>query len=239
MQPFRMLCLAGALTAGVTAAAGYAYAGQSGGQMITFTAPPGMVTQIELSSSGPARISAVPVSAMPVVIAMPQMPVMPPMAMMPALPVPAAFFAPGDPAQNPLAQIERISAEMNQQAAAMMKALDTMPAAPGMGASFAMSPGGSASYTFISANSATPGTACMESVEILGQGPGNAPKVLSRRVGHCGPAADFGALPARMETPVAPKAQPMQVIPNPAAPAPHLIRVRDIQPVGLPHAAHT
>lgn len=250
MQPITMLALAGTLTAGL-AAAGQALAAQSNTQPITFTPPPGTVAEITLSGSGPVEIAAVPISAVPVsAVPVSALPVAVPMPM----PMPVMMMAPGMAGPDPFAALDRISAAMDAEGAAMMRAMDAMMAAPALSApvpaAFGFTPnglpvGGSASYTVISANSGAPGAGCMESVEILGQGPGKPPKILSRRAGQCGPAAAFGAVPAGLQTPAGAEAlgrqaQPLQALPSaPAAPAPHLIRVRDTMPAMLPEPAHT
>ncbi|HTI02562.1 MAG TPA: hypothetical protein VL752_16555 [Acidisoma sp.] len=220
MKRFRPLLLAGIMTAGVTALAGYAYAGEGGLKTLILQLPGGSVQTIQLA--GPTQ---------------PTMLIMPPA-------MPAAFLAPVMPAvvpvaqQDPFAQVDRISAIMDAQAAAMMSAMNVMMtrgmpgAIPGPGslvpAAFGpLPPGDSASYSFISATSGGSGGACMESVQITAMGAGQAPKVVSRRAGDCAGGSLFGQRPAAV------------VVPHVQQPEPKLIRARAEMPASVPRASQS
>ena len=107
----------------------------------------------------------------------------------------AAFTAPADP----FAMLERISAVMDRQEAAMLRTINSMavPGGPGFGVLPVMS---------------GPGV-CMRSVQITYTGNGGAPHVVSHTAGDCGPAR-------RQTAPVA--------LPNAPAlkPAPRIIEAK-------------
>lgn len=232
MKPIRALLLAGAVTAGATAVAGYAHAGQDGMRTLILQWPGGGMEQVQAMAVSP---SPQPVVLIPAPAVMPV-----PVALL-APDAPPAAVMPGDP----FAQIDRISALMNAQAAAMMSAMNAMMAPPVVPAMGTLPPGGSASYAFVSSASGSSG-ACMESVQITMGAPGQAPQVVSHRAGNCGaPALPFGGTPAAAPVPQAPVAAPalvpaVQAQPVPAAPpAPPLIRARAELPVTLPQPSRT
>jgi len=132
--------------------------------------------------------------------------VAPQVSLLPATPV-------GMP--DPFAALAQISAEMDQQAAAMMNAMNAM-AAGAMGQPGALVPAAFGQLP--------PGSACFQSVEITAMGDGQAPQVVSHSSGNCGggqPGLGIpaGAVPAAL--PAAPVVAPSQ---------PQLIRVRYIMP---------
>lgn len=218
MNPFRPLLLAGVLTAGVTALAAYAYAGQDGLKTLILQLPGASVQQIQCAGATPPQI---------VIIAQPA-----------RGPMPVAVFAPAPltAPQDPFAPLGRMSAAMNAQAVAMMGAMNLMlgqgmpggmtAAWPGSrdlvpAASAPLPPGGSASYSFMSASSSGPSGACMESVQITAMGPGQTPKIVSRRAGDCG-HAPFGLTPGQTS--------PASLAPPRPPLAPQLIRARAVMP---------
>lgn len=230
MKPFRVLLLAGMVSAGATALAAYAYAGQGGLKTLILQLPGGGVAQVADTGSIPPQIVTVPA----------------PMAIPVALPM--AIPAPAGALGGPLAQFDQIAALMNAQTAAMMNVMNAMMA-PGLAgpdalvpARFAaMPPGASASYALISSNGAGHG-GCMESVQITLGAPGQAPHVVSHHVGACG-TVPFGRSPASVTH--APRAAAPQWVPavrerpalNAAPDAPKLIRARADLPVTRPMAA--
>jgi hypothetical protein len=223
MQPSRILLLAGAVTAGAISLAGLAYAGNSGFKTLTLQLPGGQVEQIELSGPATPQVAVLP-AADPT-----------------ALPSAANPFVP----QDPFAQLEQISALLDQQAAAMMRAMQIMTVPPMptpvtlVPAGFApVLPGaGGASYSFVSMSAGASG-ACMQSVEITSNGDG-APKVVRHSAGNCG--ALGGGLPAAVPfaAPMSAPVPAIHVAPQPALAAPELIRVRDTRPLEAPHASQT
>ncbi len=124
---------------------------------------------------------------------------------------PQVSLLPATPASmpDPFAALAQMSAEMDQQAAAMMNVMDAM-AAGAMGQPGALVPAAFGQMP--------PGSACFQSIEITSLGNGQAPQVVSHSSGDCG-GAPAGALPAAL--PAAPVALPSQ---------PQLIRARYIVP---------
>ncbi len=217
MQPSRILLLAGAATAGAISLAGFAYAGDSGLKTLSLQLPGGQVEQIQYSG-----------------------PVSPQVAVLPA----GNPFAP--PHQDPFASLERLSAMMNSQVAAMMQVMQLTAAAPvsgpnplvAAGVAAIPSGGSDASFTFISLSGGTSG-ACMRSVAITSSGNGAAPRIVSHSAGNCAPLS--GGAPVATPLPARPPATVPAIdeTPQQVVTAPHLMRVRDMHPVGLPRASQT
>lgn len=217
MQPIQFLLLAGLATVAVGGFAGLAHAGDPGVKTLTIQLPGGGVEQISYTGDVAPQVVLAPPGAVDAVAAP-----MPPALMPVALP-----FGPSDP----FAALEQISATMDQQAAAMINAVNEMAAgAPLPGA---LLPGANG-YSFISSLSGGLGGGCMRSVEIT-MGAGQAPQVVSHSFGQCGaapgmnagPAAPAGAVPAALPAAPVPVQQP------------HLIRVRDLLPTATSHASQT
>ena len=129
---------------------------------------------------------------------------------------PQVSFSPDTLGQpDPFAALAQLSAEMDQQAAAMMNAMDAMAGSP-LGQPDALVPA--------ALGGMPPGSACLQSIEITSLGNGRPPQVVERSSGNCGGGqlgvgAPAGALPAALPA-----------APEPAAPQPQLIRVRYIVP---------
>lgn len=224
-QPSHILLLAGAVTAGAIGLAGLAYAGDSGLKTLSLQLSGGQVAQIEYS--GPVQPQVVVAPLVPSGRAMPV--ALPVMADGASPAVPPAQYNPFA-APDPFAPLNQISAMMNQQAAAMMQAMQIMPLPPlPAGALIPTTMGGAPagangmSYSFVSFSSGTGGT-CLQSIEITSGGQGQAPRVVQQSAGGCG--GTRAAVPA--VNPV-----------SPAAPAPALLRVRDVHPVTVPQASQT
>jgi hypothetical protein len=115
-------------------------------------------------------------------------------------------------ADSPFAMMQRLSAEMDAQAAAMAR-MQTMPAG------FGPLPPGSSGVTMVTTISGS--GACMESVRMVYGGQGAAPQVVSSRSGGCGPMNAAPSVPA---------AQPQL----PARPLAHLLEVRNGGPATAP-----
>jgi hypothetical protein len=137
---------------------------------------------------------------------------------------PQVSLLPATPAAmaDPFAALAQISAEMDQQAAAMMNAMDAM-AAGGMGPPGALVP---AAFGQMPLNGA-----CVQSLQITSLGNGQAPQVVSRTSGDCG-----GSQP-RLDAPALPAALP--AAPMPSASQPQLIRVRYILPQAPSHPSNS
>ena len=127
-----------------------------------------------------------------------------------------AFFGPN----SPFAMMDRISAEMDQEAAGLMRQVESMAAAPMPGAS---------GYSLVS--TMTDNGVCTVSMQITYSEDG-APKIVSSRSGDCGPATG-GAAPAAVRVAPAPaQAQPPGTILASAVSAQayaHLVRKADWQ----------
>jgi hypothetical protein len=114
-------------------------------------------------------------------------------------PAAAAWASPFGPG-SPFAVLDRIQAEMDRQMAAMMQHPLVMPPMPQVAGGRLQQvtagaiPPGAQSYSVVSTVSG--GHACMQSVEVTSQGPGQAPKVVRRSSGDCGAAQTAPAAPA-------------------------------------------
>jgi hypothetical protein len=107
---------------------------------------------------------------------------------------PAAFFG----QSSPFAAMDRISAQMDRQMAAMMAQAHAVQAKALAGAAGGLQqtavgqlPAGAQSVQTVSTFSG--GHACTKSVEVISQGAGKAPQVISKSSGDCAPAATPGA----------------------------------------------
>lgn len=124
----------------------------------------------------------------------------------------ASFFGP----DSPFAMMERISAEMDRQAAATFRRAELLAREARSGqpieTGFANLPAGGNGYTFISTMSGN--GVCTRSVEITARG--NAqPKVVSHSSGNCRPAASGSAGAATLpRAPAHPAKQPDLVLTN-------------------------
>ena len=114
-----------------------------------------------------------------------------------AYPSPFAMFGPN----SPFAAMERISAEMNREAAQLMQQVNAIAAAPLPGPGRLMSadarnmPPGAKGYSFVATLS--PNGVCTQSREIITAGPGKAPRMISRSSGSCSPSSRFQVLDAK------------------------------------------
>lgn len=169
MQTIRTALLAGAATVLLCGAFNMA-AAQSRTHVLTVRLPGGAVEQIRYSGDAPPEVVVAP-DAAPFGYSWP-----------------VAFF---DPA--PFAALDRISAEMDQQMAAMLRNANAL-AAQSMSDPRWVSeigsgrpPAGSESYSFISTGSGS--GMCGRSVKITSNGDGQKPHVVSRSWGNCASGA--------------------------------------------------
>jgi hypothetical protein len=196
MRTTRTLLLAATATIAAGAAATLAHAGTSDSHVMTIQLPNGAIEQIRYAGDVP-----------PDVVLSPE-------------PVTAPNFQPV--MEQPFALLERISAEIDRQAAAMSQAANTMIAQPmpGFGGLTEASPGrlpaGSQGYSTISTFSGN--GVCTRSVQITYPGDGNAPRVQSRTSGNCGPAQG-AATPAELPPSPVPARQPGTIEVRQSAPA--------------------
>jgi hypothetical protein len=130
---------------------------------------------------------------------------------------------------SPFAMLDRISAEMDRQAAAMFREADAVAAQARSGqptlAALRNLPPGSQSYSYVSTMSGS--GVCTRSVEITSLGNGAAPRVVSHSSGNCGPAAGN---PGSVNLPVAPVPvkQPDLVLTKAGGPTPYAGMVRQV-----------
>jgi hypothetical protein len=218
MHPVRPLLLAGLASVAVAGFAGLAHAGDPGFKTMTVQLPGGGIEQIEYTGDVAPQVILSPASSVDADAA--------PMAV--GLPLGAS---------DPFAALEQISAQMDQQAAAMIDAVNAMAAGaeePGamVPASFGQMPPGSAGYSYIASMTGGTGGACVQSLEITAMANGQPPRVVSHASGDCGgqPSLDAPTLG------VPGGAGPAGAVPAalPAAPAPvqqpQLIRVKYLVP---------
>ena len=101
-----------------------------------------------------------------------------------------SLFGPG----SPFAMMERVSAEMDRQAAAMLTQAEGLAAQARSGSPQVLQttlgnlPPGNTGYSYISTRSSN--GVCTQSVEISSQGSGAPPKVVSHSSGNCGPGTN-------------------------------------------------
>jgi hypothetical protein len=119
--------------------------------------------------------------------------------------------------ESPFAMMQRMSAEMDQQMAMMMRAFSPMMAQPS----------GGAPITAAFGNMPAGAGVCMRSISVTYAGNGQKPQVVSRTAGNCGPAAPASSVNA-------PAVAPQIVAPEQAAPKVPTIQVRNESPAGQP-----
>jgi hypothetical protein len=222
MKSVKPLLLAGLASVAVAGYAGFAHAGTPDVKTMTVQLPGGGIEEIEYTGT-----------------------VAPQVILAPALPADAALMpmAPPGDMTDPFAALEQLSAEMDQQAAAMINAANAMaadamgPSGPLVPAGFAQMPPSSTGFSFVSSVSGGGQGACMQSLEITSMGNGQAPRVVSHSSGNCGGggpslSAPGGAIPAAL-----PAALPGA--PVPVQSQPQLIRVRYIEPQRPVHPSNS
>jgi hypothetical protein len=171
MRTLRIALLAG-VAAGAIGMAGAASAQTPQTHIMTIQLPGGGAAEVRYTGDVAPQISvsdsAAPIEAV--------------------APLPSLFGGP----ESPFTMLDRISAEMDRQAAAMLRQTDAlaMQARAGQLTETAIGnlPPGSQSYSFVSTMSGT--GVCTRSVEITSQGNGASPRVISHSSGSCGSAPD-------------------------------------------------
>lgn len=160
---------------------------------MTVALPGGIVEQIQYSGNAPPRISLVPPT--------PQ----------------AAEFYRTPPMQfgpnPPFPTMQRISAEMNSEAALMMREVNALALQPVPSPAQFFSidarrpPQGMQGFSFVA--TIAPGQACSESTEIIGAGPGQKPRVITHESGDChGTSGALSEMPALGQMPFMQSPQP-------------------------------
>jgi hypothetical protein len=185
MTPFRTPLAIGVAALAIVAG-GVALAQMKNAHVLTVRLPDGSVEQIRYSGKVAPEVVVRPGEA------------------------PLAFAPADDPfdAGLPLAGIDRVFAEMDRQAAAMLREVDPVQMAAMqdrafgprglMQADIGSLPAGIRSYSVVTTIEG--GRACTRSVQLTGGGPGAAPKVLTSSSGDCH-AIDAPTVPATAPEP--------------------------------------
>jgi hypothetical protein len=166
MRSFRSVFLAGAAVIALAGFAGFAAAAIRNAHVLTVRLPGGSVEQIRYTGDTPPQVSLEPGSA----------------------PSPAAWPV-ADPFgfDSPFAAVDRISAEMDRQAEAMLNQA-MAPALTGpdglVQADLGRLPPGVHGYSVVSTRSGN--AVCTHSVQYTAYGPGKPPRVVTRTSGNCG-----------------------------------------------------
>jgi len=169
MPSIKSLLVGAAAAAAAVGLAGAAMAAGSHLHTLTVNLPDGGVAVIHYAGDVPPKVTLTPGMALP-----------------------AAWGAgPFGPAwAQPFADLDRIAAQMDRQANAMLsQALNAAPmTAPGrLLASFGRLPPGAQSFSFVS--NGVGANVCGRSTEVIAQGAGKAPRVISHTWGHCAAGA--------------------------------------------------
>jgi hypothetical protein len=170
MRSLRTALLGGSAALAVAGFAGIAAAQAPATNVLTVTLPQGGVAHIRYAGDVAPQVTVAMGPATPAVLA----------------PLPAMF----GPA-SPFATMQRISAEMDREAAAMLRRAAALAAAPWPGpgtlgeAKLRPMPPGSRSYSFVSTRWGN--GVCSRSVEITSPADGGRPRVVTRSSGDCGP----------------------------------------------------
>jgi hypothetical protein len=176
MRTVRTALLAGVAALGLAGFAGRAEAQIQPTHVLTVQLPDGEVARIHYTGNIPPAVILAP-AAMPMAFVAP----------------PAFDTAP------PFAILDRMAAEMDRQAAAMLQEVQTLAAAPLpdperlIQAEFGTPPPGGESYAAVMNVSGN--GVCMRSVQITSSGNGSQPRVVTRVSGDCEGKA--GAAPAQ------------------------------------------
>ena len=171
MRKIRTALLAGAAAVTLTGLAGAAMAQGSAVHVMTIALPGGGVEEIHYTGNvAPQIVFAPGPSEITTWASMPTM------------------FGPN----SPFAAMERISAEMDRQAAGLLRQAEMLANQPGYGvgplseAAFGNLPAGSRGYSFIATMNGN--GVCSRSMTITSQGNGAPPRVVTRSSGNCGSA---------------------------------------------------
>lgn len=196
MRTLSKLAVAGVLVAGL---AGTAVAGVRSVHVMNVRLPDGTVEQVHYVGDVAPRVTLVPM--IPVADA--------------AEGIPVGFAMPGlaMPDFDAFAQIDRQVAAMQQQMAALSsQASGSAPAAASLAAYGNGLPAGTTSFSSVTYSEN--GHQCSRSTQVIGQGPGKAPKVSSTVSGDCGPAGQGTAVQGAAPRSTAEKAPAAAAVPD-------------------------
>lgn len=168
------VCLAG--LAGTAAAAG------RNAHVMNVALPDGSIARVEYVGDVAPRIIVAPAS-------------------------PIAWSGFGAPLALPMAGFDDMFARMDREMAATMRQIDQLarqPVAAGAHganlAAYGSVPAGTSSYSVVTVSEN--GRQCSRSTQVIGQGAGKAPKVISNVSGDCGPAATAAPTPRIPDGPI-------------------------------------
>lgn len=135
---------------------------------------------------------------------------------------PASLFDAAFGADSAFAQMDRLSAEMEARADAMMRQTAMMAAQPAQGGDVQMTalanaPAG-AHYSYVSTTMVN-GKSCTTSVSMTSAGEGKAPQMLRNVSGDCGTAVPRSTAPTLTGAPAAPATAARPVLTSAPAPA--------------------
>jgi hypothetical protein len=208
MTPVQTLLRAGIATVAAIGFCGVAAAQSPQTHILTIALPGGGIEQIRYAGPVAPQVS---LGHAPLMISMP------------------TLLDPG----APFADLERISAAMDRQAARLFQeaaALSAQPdgAVPINVAAFRGLPAGSQEYSFVSMMNGN--SVCSRSVEITAEGNGAAPHVVTHTSGNCsaGMAPGFGA-PTQTQLPAAPAPAngPRLIMTKASTPHPESARIEE------------
>jgi hypothetical protein len=171
MRNVRTAFLVGVTAIGVAGLSGAAAARDLSTHVMTVEMPGGGLAEIRYTGDVPPQVVLNPVPA-------------PLSAFAPY----GAFFGPA----SPFAELERISAAMDREAASLMRQAEMLTQTPALAprqpieAVLRNMPPGTASYTMVSTWSGN--SVCTQSVEITAPANGGKPRVVSNSSGNCGSA---------------------------------------------------
>ena len=193
------------------------------------------VMNVQLPDGGVAQVQYV--GDVPPQIAVANAPTVAPLGFPMFMAMPSLFGS-----ESPFAMMDRISAAMDRQMAAVMQSAQTLPtlnATQMTEAAMRNLPAGAQSYSFSSTLSGN--GVCVRSVQITSSGNGAEPKVVSHSSGNCGPetAPQVNGVPGgsvNLPSTTAPVKRPDTLWinnPAPSAPAkrPDTLRVKSDKPV--------
>jgi hypothetical protein len=208
MRNVRTAFLVGATAIGVAGLSGAAAAQDPGTHVMTVVMPGGGLAEIRYTGDVPPQVVFNPAPA-------------PLSAFAPY----GAFFGPA----SPFAELERISAAMDREAASLMRQAEMLTQTPAFAtnqpieAVLGNMPPGTASYTMVSTWSGN--GVCTQSVEVTTPANGGKPRVVSNSSGNCGSAPGTMG-PAGTPTIPAPTHRPyiLETGTRGSAPYPGLVR---------------
>ena len=166
MHSVRTVLLAGAAALGIAGLTGLALAAGPSFHVMTIQLPGGGVEHIQYTGNAPPKVVFASGPAFPFFA--------------------AAWGSPFWGPESPFAELDRVSAMMDRQMAAMMRDAQTMQPDGLYSAVMKDAPPGASSYSFVTTMSGN--GFCSRSVQITSSPNGGKPQVVSHTSGNCGGA---------------------------------------------------